>query len=100
MLGLKYILAIEGSIFDVRQGHTYRKDGEVHESRKSGMAQVKQLMTITRKDGVEGHYFNNRKEMAFWILEYFLACERTKVAKSPLSLSLLVEKKDAPFIKS
>lgn len=74
--GLKYILAIEGSIFDIRKGHEYRKDGEIHQSKKSGISQIRQLMTICVKYDIEVHYFSSRQEMAFWILEYFLAYER------------------------
>lgn len=74
--GLDYIIAIEGSCFDVRQGHEYFKDGEVRTSKKDGMSQIRQLMTIQRKYGVGVWFCNSRREMAFMIQEFFLAQER------------------------
>jgi hypothetical protein len=73
---LKYILAIEGTLFEVREGHKYWKDGKEHTCKADGHSMIKRLMTITRKYGVEVHFFNGRKEMAHWIVEYFLAFER------------------------
>jgi hypothetical protein len=73
---LKYILAIEASATEIRKGHTYWKDGEEHEAAKTGISQVKQLMTISRKYGVEVWFCEGRKDMAFRIMEYFLAQER------------------------
>lgn len=75
---LKYILAIEASATEIRKGHSYRKDGETHEHRKSGLSQVRQLMTITRKYGVEVWFCESRRDMAFRIMEYFLAAQRLK----------------------
>ena len=40
---------------------------------------VRRLMTVTRKYGVPVHFFNGRREMAFWIQEFFLANERVRV---------------------
>lgn len=73
---LKYILAIEASATEIRKGHTYWKDGEEHEAAKSGISQIKQLMTISRKYGVEVWYCADRKDMAFRIMEYLMANER------------------------
>lgn len=73
---LKYVLAIESSLFDVRKGHTYWNGEEYVESKKDGLSMIKQLMTITRKYGVDVHFFNGRQEMAFWILHYFYARHR------------------------
>ena len=73
---LKYILAIEASATEIRKGHTYWKDGEEHEAAKSGISQIKQLMTISRKYGVEVWFCEGRRDMAFRIMEYFLAQER------------------------
>lgn len=75
---LKYILAIEGSVFDVRAGNEYFKDGEVRKSKKDGLAMVRQLMTITRKYDVPVWFCGGRREMAFMIQEFFLARERVK----------------------
>lgn len=74
--GLKYILATEASASEIRKGHTYWKDGEQREAAKSGISQIKQLMTISRKYGVELWFCEGRKDMAFRIMEYFLAGER------------------------
>ena len=75
-LNLRYILAIEASAIEVRKGHSYSKDGEVHESKKSGISQVRQLMTIAHKYGVEIWFCQGRYEMAFRISEYFAGFER------------------------
>lgn len=77
-LGLKYILAIEGSASEVRKGHSYRKDGEIHDVKKTGLSQVRQLMTIAHKYGVEVWFTDGRRDMAFRIIEYFMAYDRFK----------------------
>lgn len=76
---LKYILAIEASATEIRKGHSYWKNGELVEAPKSGISQIKQLMTISRKYGVEVWFCDGRRDMAFRIMEYFLAAERVKV---------------------
>src|SRR3990167_8617400 len=75
-LGLHYILAIEGTVTDVLQGNRYWKEGEAQESRKSGLAQLRQLCTISLKYQVQTWFFSSRKEMAFYLLEFFLASGR------------------------
>lgn len=75
---LKYILAIEASASEIRKGHSYWKDGELKEAAKSGISQIKQLMTISHKYGVELWFCSGRQDMAFRIIEYFLAGERVK----------------------
>ena len=75
-LGLTYILAIEASFTEVLKGHAYWKDGELHESKKSGLAMIRQLMTLQRKYGIQVVFCQSRREMAMWIQEYFLASER------------------------
>lgn len=80
-LGLTYILAVESPALDVRKGHSYWKAGELHEVKKSGIAQVRQIMTIQRKYGIEVWWCAGRLEMAFRIQEYFLAGERLRNAK-------------------
>ena len=77
-LGLEYIIAIEATCFEIRKGHSYWKDGQMVESGKSGISQVRQMNTISRKYGVPIWYCPSRKEMAFMIMEYFLAHERIK----------------------
>lgn len=74
--GYKYILAIEAACLDVRAGHTYWKDGEEHEVKKDGLTQVRQIMTISRRYDVEIWWCTDRREMAFRIMEYFLAQNR------------------------
>lgn len=77
--GLRYILAIESPALEVRKGHRYRKDGEWHEVKKSGIAQVRQIMTLLRRgDFDEVWWCRDRTEMAFLIQEYFLAAERIR----------------------
>ena len=80
--GQKFILAIEGTISEVLQGHEYRKDGEIHRSKKDGLSQIRQLCTLQRKYGIEVMFFDSRKEMAFYIQEYFLAGARLRSQKS------------------
>jgi len=75
-LNLKYVLAIEGTVFDVREGHSYTKDGELHKSKKDGLSQVKQLYTMYVKGYFDIWWFRSRQEMAFGITQYFLAQER------------------------
>lgn len=75
-LKLKYVLAIEASATEVRKGHQYWKDGELQESAKSGISQIKQLMTISRKYDVEVWYCASRQDMAFRIMEYLMAWGR------------------------
>lgn len=79
--GLTYILAIESPALDVRKGHQYWKGGELHEVKKSGIAQVRQIMTISRKYDVPVWWCAGRIEMAFLVQEYFLAAERIKADK-------------------
>ena len=79
--GFRFILAIEEPFSEVLKGHTYRKNGELVESKKSGISMIRQLMTITNKYGVEVHYFQSRREMALYIQEYFLAFKRISDAK-------------------
>jgi len=67
-LHLHYILAVEATFSNVLKGYSY--------SRKGGLAQVRQLMTISRKYGIEVWYCAGRQDMAWRILEYFLAQER------------------------
>ena len=75
-LGLHYILAIEGTVTDVLQGNRYWKAGEMQESRKTGLAQLRQLCTISLKYQVQTWFFSSRKEMAVYLLEFFLASGR------------------------
>ena len=77
-LGLKYILAVEGTAFDIREGHRYQKDGEEHWSKKDGLSQVRQLLTCNIKGYFDIWWCKSRQEMAFLIQEYFLACQRLK----------------------
>lgn len=81
-MGLAYVLAVESSAIEVRKGHTYKRDGEIHEVKKDGLTQVRQIMTIQRKYGIEVWWCSSRTEMAFRIQEYFLAHERIKNSTS------------------
>lgn len=75
-LRLKYILAIEGTVTRVLQGHTFWDGKEEREHKKSGISQLRQLLTISIRYGVECWYCKSREEMAIKIQEYFLAYER------------------------
>jgi len=75
-LGWQYILAIEAPCFEVRKGYEYRKDGVMVASKKSGLAQIRQLMTWQAKYGVHVWWCQTKVEMAFMVMEYFLAWER------------------------
>lgn len=75
-MNLTFILAIEGTATEVMKGHSYWKAGEVHDSHKTGMAMIRQLMTIQRKYGISVWFCTTRKEMAWRIQEYFLAQDR------------------------
>lgn len=78
-LGLRVVLAVESPALEVRKGHRYWKDGEWHEVKKSGISQVRQIMTLLRRgDFDEVWWCASRTEMAFRIQEYFLASERVK----------------------
>ena len=82
-LGWQYVLAIEAPCFEVRKGHEYRKDGVMVASKKSGLAQVRQLMTLQAKYGVQVWWCQTRAEMAFMVMEYFLAWERLIKGSEP-----------------
>lgn len=73
---LKYILAIEAGLFDVRKGHSYWKGGEEHVAKKDGLSMIRQFCTCSHKYGITVMFFNGREEMAFFIQEYFMAFER------------------------
>lgn len=78
-LGLTYILAIEAHASDVLKGHSYWRNGKLHEHKKTGLAMLRQLMTIQRKYGLSIWFCAGRREMALLILEYFLSYERIQV---------------------
>lgn len=78
VLGLTYVLAIEASMSDILKGHAYWKAGIQYESKKTGYAMLKQLMTLQRKYGLFCWFCQDRREMAIMIQEYFLAWERVK----------------------
>lgn len=77
-LGLKYILGIEATVFEVREGSHYHKDGETKWSKKNGVSQIRQLMTMYAKEYFDLWFFSSRAEMAFTIQEYFLAEARIR----------------------
>lgn len=75
--GKQYILSIEGTVYDVRKGYTFRKGGEEIESKKSGISQIRQILTLLRRgDFKEVWWCSSKSEMAFLIQEYFLTEER------------------------
>lgn len=74
--GLHYILMLEGSVTDILQGNRYWKAGEAQESRKSGLAQLRQLLTISIKYQVQLWFSSSRREMATHLVEFYLASGR------------------------
>lgn len=75
-LGYRYIIAIESPALRVLEGYNYVRGGVVYESKKTGIAQLRQMMTISQKYEVDIWYCNGREEMAIRILEWFLSYER------------------------
>lgn len=80
--GFRYILAIEAPSTEVMLGHSYMKKGIEHQVRKSGMAQVRQIMTLHKRGDLDEVWWcKDRTEMAFLIQEYFLAQVRINEKK-------------------
>ena len=75
-LGLTYILAIEATCTEILKGHTYWQGGELREAKKSGIAMIRQLMSLQRRYGLGVWFCSSRREMALRIQEYFLSFER------------------------
>ena len=75
-LGLTYILAIEATCTEILKGHTYWQGGELQEAKKSGLAMIRQLMSLQRRYGLGVWFCSSRREMALRIQEYFLSVER------------------------
>ena len=71
--GYRYIIAIETSCSEVRLGCRYWCNGRMNEVEKPGISQVRQMMTLCHRYGIEVHYFSGRDDMAFWVKEYLLA---------------------------
>lgn len=93
-LGLKFILAIEGSVFDIRSGYSYWKNGEQVESKRSGISMIRTLLTVSRKYDIPIWWCNSRKEMSFLIMEYLLADE--KFTKTEQARKVQEDSKDNP----
>lgn len=66
--GITLILVIEGSMRTVGKGYEH--------SQFSGEAMLKKLATLRVKYDLEYHFFNDRREMARFIEEIFLAIAR------------------------
>jgi len=77
-MGWKYILAIEGTVTRVLQGHFYWNGTDEVWHPKSGLSQLRQLLTISIRYGVECWYCQSRSEMALRIQEYLLAWKRNE----------------------
>ena len=76
-LGLRYILAIEGTISEILHADSYvGEGGERIVRRKDGLAQIRQLCTLQIKYGITVMFCSSRKEMAFYLMEFFLASGR------------------------
>lgn len=70
--GLRYIIAIEGTVSTIRKGYSYTKGGRRHTSGKDGLSQVRQLMRIAQKYNIEIVYCDGRDDMAFFVQECLL----------------------------
>lgn len=77
--GYHYIIAIEDTCSAVRGGSSYWKHGESHKVKKDGLSMVRQMMTLSRKYGIEVWYCAGRPDMAFRVQEYILTKERAKL---------------------
>lgn len=77
-LGWKFILAIEGTAWEVRKGHEYWDGKQTRTAKKDGLSMIRMLMTVSRKYDVEVWFCKDRQDMAFRIEEYFLSQERIK----------------------
>ena len=77
-MGMKYVLAVEATVTEVLKGHSYWNGFKQVEHPKSGLAMFRQLCTIQRKYGIEVWFCAGRAEMAWRVMEYFLAQERVK----------------------
>ena len=76
-LGLYYVLAFEGTISDILQTDSYvGEGGERIVRRKDGLAQIRQLCTLVHKYQIQTWFFASRKEMSFYLLEFFMASGR------------------------
>jgi len=71
--GLKYVIAIEGSIRTVIKGHEYWANGKMNKAKKDGMAQFRQLLTMSQKYNISVMFFSDKTEMALFIQEFFVA---------------------------
>lgn len=77
-MALNYILAVEATPWEIRGGHEYFSEGEIKTSKKDGLTMLRQLCTVERKYGITIKFFNGRRDMAFYIVEFFLSLERIK----------------------
>lgn len=75
-LGLRYILAIEGTRNDVLQADSYRKEGELQPRRKDGLAQLRQLCSLQVRYGITVWFCESRRMMAWYLLEFYAASGR------------------------
>lgn len=74
--GLRFVLAIEAPASEVRKGYSYQKGGVTIESKKTGIAMVRQVLTVQREYGIDVWWCADRRDMAFRIQEFYLAMER------------------------
>ena len=67
-------IIVEGTLNEVRRGYK-------HSSIK-GESMVKKLFTLWIKHGVQTIFTSNRKEMAEYITQFYLACGRRHITKT------------------
>ena len=71
--GQLYVIAIEATASDVKLGYGYTKQGEWVPCQKTGIAQLRQMCTISLKYQIQIHYCNGREDMALLIKELLTA---------------------------
>jgi ERCC4-type nuclease len=71
--GKKFFLAIEAPAKELLKGYSYTKGGVVYTSKKSGIAMLRQLMSVMRKYDIRMFMCSDREEMALLIQEYYLS---------------------------
>lgn len=76
---LRFILAVEGTIRDVLTGHMFKKHGKWQKVGKDGISQLRQLISMSQKYDFDVMYFQDRREMALFIQEFYVAPLRWKV---------------------
>jgi len=76
--GIQFVLAVEGTCWQLRSGFQFWNGKELITHKKDGLSMIRQLMTVSRKYGIQVWFCDGRRDMAFRIKEYLLSKERIK----------------------